>query len=235
MGPLSAKTLLVAWERGRTRHPIDRALLLRALAAPDAEPDALADEPLGLRNAALLRLRLATFGSSLRAYLDCPGCGARLEFELDATTLLATPAGGAAPVEVKGLAFRPPTSRDLAAILDEELPERAALRLLRRCLIDTNERTDDAVLEPLLDRVEAALEQADPWADVTLDFRCETCGHAWAAPFDITGFLWEEIDAYAGRLLDEVHLLARAHGWSEGAILGLSESRRAAYLKRAMA
>jgi hypothetical protein len=231
----SAQALLVAWERGRSRHPIDRALLLRALAAPEAEPDGLADEPLGRRNAALLRLRLDTFGSALGAYLDCPRCGARLEIELDASALLATPSGSAKPVDVAGMVFRPPTSRDLAAILGEDVRRRAALRLLRLCLVESDEATDDAVLEPILERVEAALEQADPWADFRLDLGCEACGHSWAAPFDIAGFLWEEIDAYAGRLLDEVHLLARAYGWDEAAILGLPESRRAAYIERVTA
>jgi hypothetical protein len=36
-------------------------------------------------------------------------------------------------------------------------------------------------------------------------------------------------------LLDEVHVLARAYGWNEREILGLSAARRAAYLERALA
>lgn len=232
MRPPSARTLLAVWERGRSRHPIDRAVLLHALAEPHAEPDKLADEPLGRMNAALLRLRLATFGDRMRAYLDCPECGSRLEFELDGATLLASRPDEPAPVVVDGLTFRPPTSRDLAAILGETSGERAALRLLRLCAVDVDDPLEEARLAPLLDSVETALEQADPLADVTLELRCQACDHEWTAVFDIGGFLWEEIDAYAARLLDEVHVLARAYGWSEAAILSLSNSRRAAYLER---
>jgi hypothetical protein len=234
MRPPAAEVLLAVWETGRSRHPIDRAVLLHALAAPEAEPDSLADEPLGRRNHALLRLRRAAFGGRLRAYLDCPRCKARLDIEMDTTTFLASPSGTAAPVDVGGRRFRPPTTRDLAAIMDADLPERAALDLMRLCLLDSG-GAEDVTLEPLLESVEAALEQADPWADVSLDLCCESCAHEWAAPLDIAGFLWEEIEAYAARLLDEIHLLARTYGWSETAILRLTDARRTAYLERVTA
>ncbi len=53
--------------------------------------------------------------------------------------------------------------------------------------------------------------------------------------FDVGGFLWEEIDVRARRLLDEVHALARSYCWSERQILELSETRRRAYLERVLA
>jgi len=43
MEPLSAHALLFAWEQGRTRHAVDRALLLRALSAPGVDPAACGD------------------------------------------------------------------------------------------------------------------------------------------------------------------------------------------------
>jgi hypothetical protein len=182
-------------------------------------------------NAALLRLRLATFGNTMRAYLDCPECGSRLEFALDGATLLALRPDEPAFVVVDGRTFRAPTSRDLAAILEESSDERAARRLLRRCALDADELSDSA-LEMLLDSVGAALEQADTLTDVTLELHCRACDHEWTAAFDIGGFLWEEIEAYVARLIDEVHVLASAYGWSESTILSLSDSRRAVYLER---
>jgi len=89
-----AHTLLDCWERGRTRHALDRALLLFAVAMPDEDPDTLADRSLGQRNAALLRLRQALFGDELRSCVDCPNCGDRLEFALNAAVLLAQPCAG---------------------------------------------------------------------------------------------------------------------------------------------
>ena len=209
--------------------------MLFALARPEVEPDTLADQPLGRRNEALLRLRQATFGDRLRTYLDCPCCGQRLEFDLEIAKLLATPAAGDVPIEVDGLRFRLPNSRDLARITQDSGVDVAALHLLRLCLIQSRETLEDTALEPLIERVERAMEQVDPWADFALDFQCEACGQAWTASLDIPSLFWEEIEARAGGLLEEVHLLARAYGWREADILGLSEARRAAYLQRVMA
>ena len=41
---------------------------------------------------------------------------------------------------------------------------------------------------------------------------------------------WAELDAWARRLLLDVHTLARAYGWSERDILQLTETRRQFYL-----
>lgn len=231
MQALSADRLLRAWELGRDRHPIDRGLLLHALAEPDADPDALADQPLGQRNRALFALRAATFGRQLPAWLDCPACGERLELSLDSASFdtLAAPAEG--PVEVAGLRLRLPTSRDLAALAGDTSADGAALRLLEHCLI-TAPGAPTPALAPLLDAASEALEQADPWADLLFASTCCACGHAWDVRLDIAAFLWEELDAHAQRLLDEVHLLASAYGWPEADILALSAPRRAAYLQR---
>jgi hypothetical protein len=80
-----------------------------------------------------------------------------------------------------------------------------------------------------------ALEEADPCIDFAVDLECPACAHAWSAPFDVAGYLWEEIDTRARRLLDEVHVLARAYGWPEDEVLRLSDARRSAYLERALA
>ena len=236
MQALATGELLNAWEQGRSRHPLDRGLLLYALAAPGVEPDTLADRPLGWRNAALLQLRQATFGGRLRAYLDCPQCGGRLEFEHSAADLLAAHPPSAEPVGVGGWQFRPPTSRDLALIADAADVESAAYRLLHSCLVPgAGDPPSVEELLPWLDRVEDALEQADPLADISLAFACAICGHAWAGAFDIAHYLWEEVEAQAARLLDEVHVLARAYGWREPEILALTDARRAAYLARVAA
>ena len=60
---------------------------------------------------------------------------------------------------------------------------------------------------------------------------CASCAHAWRASFDIVAFFWSEIDAWAERVLRDVHRLAAAYGWSEREILGLSAWRRHRYLE----
>ncbi|MDF3308910.1 hypothetical protein P3H15_28245 [Rhodococcus sp. T2V] len=232
MKSLSAHDLLIAWEHGWNRHPVDRAQLLRTLSAPSADPVAIAGEPLGARNAALLEVRAATFGGRLRARIDCPQCSAPLELELDTTTLLDACQKPRELVEVQGLRFRPPCNRDLACIAGELDAETATRQLLTLCAID---KPEDLDLDALLSEVESALESADPWSDLSLAVHCDACERRWSEPLDVPALLWDEVQHRARALLDEVHLLAQAYGWTEGMILDLSDRRRAAYLQRVMA
>jgi len=236
MPAIAPERLLSVWAQGARRHPIDRALLLYALAAPDLPAEQLADVPLGIRNAALMRLRRASFGGHLASWADCPACGERMEFALDAADLPPEPADGAEPVMVAGQHFRRPTSRHLAALVHVADAETAARQLLRSCAESADALPGEgAALTDLLDAVEAAIEAADPWAELSLAVACPACAHETEASFDIAGYLWEELDSHAQGLLDDIHTLASAYGWSEAEILALGEARRAAYLARVRA
>ena len=83
--------------------------------------------------------------------------------------------------------------------------------------------------EPLAAHTRKA-SQADPQADLQLDLSCDACGHQWQAPFDIVAFLWTELNAWAQRRLSEIHVLAKAYGWTEPEVLALSPWRRQVYL-----
>ena len=233
MASFSPARLLSVWEHGAHRHPIDRALLLFALAAPDTPPEQLADAPLSRRNAALLALRSARIGDRLIAWVDCSACGERMEFELDADQLPSAPDEVSMPLEVAGHRFHPPTSRHLARIAKAPDAETAARELLFACAEQPDALPrDDPALTDLLEAVEAAMDEADPWADLSLAVHCPACGHQGGAALDVTGLLWEELESLAQRLLDDVHALARAYGWHQRDILAMSESRRLAYLAR---
>jgi hypothetical protein len=84
----------------------------------------------------------------------------------------------------------------------------------------------DAVTEAIAE----AMAGADPQADVQVALTCPACARRWDAVFDVAEFLWREIDAWAKRVLDEVHILASAYGWSEGEILSMSAARRERYV-----
>jgi hypothetical protein len=60
--------------------------------------------------------------------------------------------------------------------------------------------------------------------------KCPVCSDEWNAAFDIESFFWIEINAWAARILGEVHILASAYGWSEQEILRVSAWRRECYL-----
>ncbi|WP_416138186.1 hypothetical protein ACM26W_17150 [Halomonas sp. HK25] len=233
MEALTTQRLLSVWEHGQRRHPIDRALLLYALAAPDTPPGQLADAPLGALNAALFRLHQACFGRELMAWLDCTACGERMEFVLDASQWPAASANGNVLIEVAGHRFQRPTSRHLARLVTLDDEHAAARQLLHDCAeVPEALPRDEPALAALLEAVDTALDESDPWADLALAMRCPACGHDDTASFDIAGYLWEEFDSQTKRLLDDIHALAQAYGWTEHDILALSETRRAAYLAR---
>lgn len=236
MPALAGSELLRLWERGAHRHALDRSALLAAAARPDWPADAIADLPLGAVNASLLVLRSATFGPQIDGHADCPQCGERLAFSLDTDALLATAddlPSAPADAEVEGLRVRPPSLRDLAAIAaqadatDAADAGHAARQLLARCtLAGDAARLDDAALPA----VEEKLDALDPHADIALALECVACGYAGLAQLDPGQLLWDEIEAHALRLLQQVHQLASAYGWSEAQILALTPMRRARYL-----
>jgi hypothetical protein len=75
-----------------------------------------------------------------------------------------------------------------------------------------------------------AMAEADPLAEVLANVACPACGTEFVADLDVGSFVWGELHARARRLLREVHVLARAYGWTEEEVLALPEPRRAAYL-----
>lgn len=233
MAFLSSDRLLSVWEQGVRRHPIDRGLLLFALAAPETPAAHLADLPLSRRNAALMAWYETSFGAHLAGWVDCPACGERMEFAADAADFPRPAEIDVAPIEVDGLRFQRPTSRHLARLTDAADPDTAARQLLLACAESPDSLPqDEDALAAMLVEVEQSMEAADPWADVTVAVRCPACGHEEAAVLDIANLLWEEVACRAQRLLDDVHVLARAYGWSEPEVLALSDARRAAYLER---
>lgn len=239
MHSLSASELLSLWERGLPQQPTERALTLLCATSPEASADALAQLSIGQRDARLLRLRERTFGTQLKSVAACPQCSDRLEFnfsveqiavgtENEEQPLLSVSVGG---YEVR---FRLPDSLDLLALPPGIDIDRAERFLLPRCLVSVRLNGGDAAPDELpAEVIEAVLSEmgrVDPQADIQLALNCPRCGHAWQLTFDIVSFFWSELNAWAQRILREVHTLASAYGWREEEILGLSAWRRQVYL-----
>jgi hypothetical protein len=74
------------------------------------------------------------------------------------------------------------------------------------------------------------MEEADPLTAMQLALSCPECGYQWQTAFDIESFFWSEINAWANRMLHEVHTLALRYGWREMDILAMSPWRRQFYL-----
>jgi hypothetical protein len=239
MHSLSASELLSLWERGLPQQAIERALTLLGATSPGVSADALAQLSVGARDARLLRLRERTFGSQLVSVAACPQCGERLEFNFSVEEITALPENveqelfsfrrGSYEVQ-----FRLPDSLDLLALAPGEDIPRAVRFLLARCLVsirlDGVEKSLDDVPAEVIEAVVGEMGRVDPQADVQLALRCPQCAHAWQLTFDIVSFFWSELNAWAQRILREVHALASAYGWREEEILALSAWRRQVYL-----
>jgi hypothetical protein len=243
MRPLSAYDLLRVWEMGEDQHPLDRALTRLAAACPELTGDELAALSIGQRDARLLTVRERTSGPRLNGYVECPRCAERLEFDVAVADLRVAEDPD---MEEKAwelvtgalaLRFRLPNSGDLATVLGCEDPSAARNLLVQRCVLEANRDGVPVAASELPADVIAGLarrmSECDPQAEVLLDLRCPACDHAWQALFDIVAFFWAELAAQAKRLLREVHTLARAYGWREADILGMSARRRQFYLEMA--
>jgi hypothetical protein len=238
MRPLSTIELLEVWERGLAAPPVERMLALLQVANPDQSADDLARLTIGQRDGQLLTLREWTFGDRLVSVATCPRCGARLELDFAVGDIRAEPPGSDAELVLLAagytVAFRLPTSRDLAPLATATDLALARRALLARCVLDAREgdepRPADQLPETVANALARRMAEADPQADVQLALTCPTCGHAWHEAFDIVSFFWSEIDAWAARTLRDVHVLASRYGWSEADILTISAWRRQTYL-----
>jgi hypothetical protein len=210
----------------------------------------LARLSVGERDARLLILRDQLFGPELACVTACPRCADRLELTFRVTDVLIPTAVEPPPLTLTlpgyELTFRLPDSTDLDALwvarestgsADVTGSTDVAAVLLHRCIVDARREGVPCSPSQLPERVVHAIArrmaEADPQAEVELTASCLACDHSWLAPFDIAAFLWQEVDAWARRLLDDIHRLARAYGWREADVLALGPRRRQFYLDRA--
>lgn len=244
MRALSSLELLQAWEQGLGLSGVDRALILLGAAGGDSPEEDPAQYSVGERDARLLTLREWTFGAELSAVTHCPKCADALELNFRVDDLRAggtarTPASASAPLTLEDgdycMKFRLPNSHDLRALQSvSDVAGKAEEQILQRCLLVATCRGKSIGVEQLPETAVAAVSErmteADPQADVEVAVECFQCHHQWDEHFDIDSFFWTEIHAWASRMLNEVHQLASAYGWSETEILGLSSLRRNLYL-----
>jgi len=239
MHGLSASQTIGLWERGSGQHLIDRALTLLAAACPEFTPEQVAELGIGRRDRYLLGLRENIFGPALDATARCPRCAETVEFALRTADLSVDTAAADQPKEFEEggmvVRYRLLNNSDLAAISRSAGVADARRVLLKRCVLEASldgaAVGSEALSEQAVSKLAACLAEGDPQADLMLDLKCAECGHQWLIGFDISAFLWTEIDALAKRLLAEVHTLARAYGWSEADVLAMGSVRRHLYLE----
>jgi hypothetical protein len=241
----TASELLAIWEQCLGRQPFQQALALLSTVSPGASVNELARLTIGQRDERLIMLHAQMFGPKIASVATCPGCGARLEIAFDtqeilasgmnSVTLLDTRAELSVSVDGYQITFRLPDSLDLLDISGMQDVSAARNRLLKRCLLEIRyvdqAQTLDNLPEAVMEVVESQMEQLDPYANISVLLSCPACSIQWEAKLDIVMYFLEEMNAWATRLLREVHTLASAYGWREADILALSPRRREFYLE----
>lgn len=240
MKNLTANDMLSLWEQGLNQPLPQKALILLVAACPELQPDTLMKLSIGQRDRYLLQLRERLFGQQIMNTVVCPACTEQIEWENNIEDLLVSPqehsAGSDAfhiEVDDYTLHFRLLNSLDIAAVINSEA-DKTQQHLLSRCLLKVEHAGADTTIEQLPDAVLQKLSQQmeilDPQAEIRINLKCPACAHNWDVLFDITRFLWTEINDWAERMLRTVHKLAAGYGWSERDILNLSPVRRQLYL-----
>jgi hypothetical protein len=240
MNALSPAELLEVWENGMRGTADQKALTLLSAAFPEEPAASLAERSIGQRNALLLTVRERLFGPQFIGVATCPRCGERLELNFkreDIRTAPSTEPAETLTLEVSGyeVLFRLPNSIDLANTGAHEDTAVVERMLLERCLLSVRRNGEEMPVETLpaeiVEAVVETMDQADPQANIRLSLSCSACGHQWQAIFDILTYVWSELDAWAWRILREVHYLASTYGWREHDILNMRPWRRQIYME----
>jgi hypothetical protein len=235
-----SRRLLEVWHAARGQSRARRALALAALAA-SVEPAEAAAWSLGARNAWLLQLVRNLSGPSLELVGRCTSCGENVEFTVDVGVLAdltresaqhRTISAPTAKLEHTGTVYhcRALTSADILAV--EGLPaDEVDLALLARVLGDDPARRDTArnLPDAAKDDARRVAGALDPWAVLRLDLSCPACGTQSEEPLPIADAAWHALESAAASLVRDVHILARAYGWTEAEILSLPKWRRDVY------
>ncbi len=240
MRSFTVPELLDIWEKGKGRQPVYHGLAMLAALCPNVSREQLARLTIGERDSCLLKLREHIFGSQMTGLATCSACGENMELKFNTRDIMDPGGVERNDIEIFSfhgyeLQFRLPNSLDLVSISKCSDSEKARDILLSRCILLANyqgqELSPDKLPGEVLDAAVTRMERIDSQADVQLELICSKCSHRWLMAFDITTFFWKEIDHWAKGLLQDVHVLATAYGWSENDILEMSPWRRRIYLE----
>jgi hypothetical protein len=233
----SPAPLLDVWEQSLAARPASRAQALLILADPTTGSTALDQLSVGQANATLIALRSRLFGRKIEGIARCPECDEEIEVAFGLEEVLpVVPSSEPDCVHVRlggqTVAVRVPRLSDLLAAETEPNVDAARRALLRHVLAETPLSADD-LPDDEASAIGEALADAAAAAAIDLSLNCPACGASWLEDFDPAAFLWDELDAWARRLLADVHVLASAYGWTEQEVLSLADGRREVYLQLA--
>jgi hypothetical protein len=220
---------------GTDRPTVVTALLSRC--SDQLPSEAWWGKPVGARIASLLRIAAVTDGvNAFPVQLHCVSadCGSVFEIELPLDDVIGHGATAVAERVTVTLAderratVRPPTGNDQREWRRHRYasPHEAALAMASTLLIEPDTSAIDSAA---MDTIAAALAAADPLVSFTVSCACPACGEVNDSTVDLEMLALRRIAATRQALLQDVHVLARAYGWTEQETLAIPPERRAEY------
>jgi hypothetical protein len=210
---------------------------LEPLLAVAANPgDDVSADTLGRRNQRLLEFHQSLTSRPMAARSRCTSCGTDNEFVVPVIAILGCPQPKLETTitlrsQRKQLRFRLPTMADVRTVIGVEGGQ-ASAALASACLIAGSA---SGVTSQVIARLDRKLEAIDPASRILLDLDCAECGVSLHIHVDVAELVSSTVDSLVDKALRQVHVLARAYGWSERAILEMPASRRLRYLALATA
>ena len=216
-----------------------RVEAVRRLAPPVDDSTTWDGLPYADVDAALLALRRRMNGDRLVAEVRCSSCFAWCDSELSILDFLRAnrprrvadvdrrPDGWFAwqpDGQDREVRFRAPS---VAAVLESTETADAAQSLLQSCVDPAGFDSPEIAA-----RVSGLLEKMAPPLTGVIRGVCPHCGQKMRGWFDPGAFVLTELQQRASAAFEQVHLLARAYGWTEDEILSLPSRRRAIYAAR---
>jgi hypothetical protein len=224
------------------------AELVGSLVVRERSCSGFAEASVAERDRIYAALCRALFGDRVEARAVCDGCGEAYELGFELSSLerarpVATSDAGDVAIEGTSTRVRPPTVGELEAwgdavfeqfrahcVVREGAPERAESAADPADPADATDEVDevDEVDDETLD---SALEAAAPLLDMHLEAPCPACGRARRERFEIGAWLMSGLLRERRVTLQELHVLARAYGWSLESLLALTRSQRHAFVR----
>ena len=184
------------------------------------------------RDCVLAALYTRLYGPRIDTSITCQRCEALFDLDFMLHDLM----DGLAPQESllnvddhtfvlrHDIRFRLPTGNDECAVFGLP-PEQAEAGLLERSVVGCAGLDADTSAQ-----VQNAMHAMAPVVNVDLDAKCPECAHQQSVQFDLQRYLLAALMNDRAQLVQEIHLLASAYGWSLTEILNLTRSQRRAFV-----
>ncbi|CAH8296342.1 hypothetical protein EV196_11157 [Mariniflexile fucanivorans] len=230
---MNTSSILEVWDYCVGKNQTIKGAALASLVLNEANHSNIFNWSIEKRDVALFHVRKMLFGNRFNNIAHCPKCKQAVEWDfyfhqMEIPILIDTPDNIEIPIDIPNyhIMVRLPNSDDL--ICKEEI------QIIRKCILNLKDFPEGTfnqkIPDDLLMQINNKFNKTCKASNISYHLNCTECKHEWDVVFDISTYLWKEIDQWAKSFLRQICLLAKAFGWSELDIINMSENRRNHYL-----